>query len=69
MIEDLKVKTGAESKAEHLVINWCLQFYGNDFNLSLLTRNVTKALSILMVDYSCAFKFLQCRSLFYSSDL
>lgn len=57
MIEDSeKLKSGTESKAEHLadkLVPWSL---GGTALTWLITRNVTKAMSILMVDYSCALK-------------
>ena len=57
MIEDSeKLKSNLESKAEHLAD--CLVPYtllGTGL-VGLLTRNVTKALSVLMVDFSCALK-------------
>lgn len=57
MIEESeKLKSGLESKAEHLAD--CLVPYslGGTALTYLLTRNATKALSILMVDFSCALK-------------
>lgn len=57
MIEETeKLKSAVESKAEHLadqlvpytLLGTCLTY--------LLTRNTTKALSVLMVDFSCALK-------------
>lgn len=57
MIEESeKLKSGLESRAEHLAD--CLVPYslGGTALTYLLTRNVTKALSILMVDFSCALK-------------
>ena len=57
MIEDSeKLKSGAESKAEHLADKLVPYSLGGTILTYLLTRNVTKALSILMVDYSCALK-------------
>ncbi|MDO4632884.1 MAG: heavy metal translocating P-type ATPase [Eubacteriales bacterium] len=57
MIEETeKLKSGLESQAEHLadrLVPYCL---GGTVLTYLLTRNVTKALSVLMVDYSCALK-------------
>lgn len=57
MIEETeKLKSGVESKAEHLadkLVPYTLFGTGITY---LLTRNVTKALSILMVDFSCALK-------------
>ena len=57
MLEDSeKLKSGAESKAEHLADKLVPYSLGGTILTYLLTRNVTKALSILMVDYSCALK-------------
>ena len=57
MIEDSeKLKSSAESKAEHLADKLVPYSLGGTILTYLLTRNVTKALSILMVDYSCALK-------------
>lgn len=57
MIEDSeKLKSGAESKAEHLADKLVPYSLGGTILTYLLTRNVTKALSFLMVDYSCALK-------------
>ena len=57
MIEESeKLKSGAESKAEHLADRLVPYSLGGTILTYLLTRNVTKALSILMVDYSCALK-------------
>lgn len=57
MIEETeKLKSAVESKAEHLadsLVPYTLAGTGLTY---LLTRNVTKALSILMVDFSCALK-------------
>lgn len=57
MIEESeKMKSAAEDKASHLadkLVPWSL---GGTLLTWLLTRNVTKALSILMVDFSCALK-------------
>lgn len=57
MIEDSeKLKSSLESKAENLADRLVpLSLFGTVFTY-LLTRNATKALSILMVDYSCALK-------------
>lgn len=57
MIEDSeKLKSSLESKAESLADRLVpLSLFGTVFTY-LLTRNATKALSILMVDYSCALK-------------
>lgn len=57
MIEDSeKLKSALESKAEHLADRLVpYTFFGTGL-VWLLTRNVTKALSVLMVDFSCALK-------------
>lgn len=50
------LKAGVQSKAEHLADS-IVPFSFIGFGLTLLfTRNITKAVSILMVDYSCAIK-------------
>ena len=57
MIEESeKLKSGLESKAEHLADRLVPYSLGGTALTYLLTRNVTKALSILMVDFSCALK-------------
>ena len=57
MIEESeKLKSGLESKAEHLADRLIPYSLGGTILTYLLTRNVTKALSILMVDFSCALK-------------
>lgn len=57
MIEESeKLKSGLESKAEHLADSLVPYTLGGTVLTYLLTRNVTKALSILMVDFSCALK-------------
>ena len=57
MIEESeKLKSGLESKAEHLADKLVPYTLGGTLLTWLLTRNVTKALSILMVDFSCALK-------------
>ena len=57
MIEETeKLKSSVESQAEHLadkLVPYTLLGTGLVY---LLTRNVTKALSVLMVDFSCALK-------------
>ena len=57
MIEESeKLKSGLESRAAHLADQLVpYSFLGTTLTY-LLTRNVQKALSILMVDYSCALK-------------
>ncbi len=58
MIEESeKLKSSVESKAEHLADKLVpYTFLGTGLTW-LLTRNVTKTLSVLMVDFSCALKF------------
>jgi cation transport ATPase len=57
MIEESeKLKSSLEGKAEHLadrLVPYTLVGTGITY---LLTRNITKALSVLMVDFSCALK-------------
>lgn len=57
MIEESeKMKSAVEDRASHLadrLVPWSL---GGTLLTWLITRNVTKALSILMVDFSCALK-------------
>ena len=57
MIEESeKLKSGLESKAEHLadrLVPYTLLGTGITY---LLTKNITKAISVLMVDFSCALK-------------
>lgn len=57
MIEESeKLKSEVESRASHLadkLVPYCL---GGTLLTYLLTRNATKAVSILMVDFSCALK-------------
>jgi heavy metal translocating P-type ATPase len=57
MIEESeKMKSAAEDKASHLadkLVPWSL---GGTLLTWLITRNASKALSILMVDFSCALK-------------
>lgn len=57
MIEESeKLKSGLESRAEHLadrLVPWTL---GGTILTYLLTQNITKTVSVLMVDYSCALK-------------
>lgn len=57
MIEESeKLKSGLESRAEHLadrLVPWTL---GGTILTYLLTKNITKTVSVLMVDYSCALK-------------
>ena len=57
MIEESeKLKSGLESKAEHLADRLVPYSLGGTALTYLLSRNATKALSILMVDFSCALK-------------
>ena len=57
MIEDSeKLKSNLESKAEHLADRLVPSTLVGTAIVGLLTRNVTKALSVLMVDFSCALK-------------
>ena len=57
MIEESeKLKSGLASKAEHLADRLVPYSLGGTALTYLLTRNATKALSILMVDFSCALK-------------
>ncbi|MDD3360860.1 MAG: heavy metal translocating P-type ATPase [Hespellia sp.] len=57
MIEDSeKLKSSLEGKAEHLADKLVPYSLGATVLTYLLTRNATKALSILMVDFSCALK-------------
>lgn len=57
MIEESeKLKSSVESKAEHLADRLVPYSLAGTLLTYLFTRNVTKALSILMVDYSCALK-------------
>ena len=57
MIEDSeRLKSGVEKRASHLansLVPWCL---GGSLVTFLLTRNVSRAVSVLMVDFSCALK-------------
>ena len=57
MIEDSeRLKSGLESKASHLADQLVPYSFLGTILTYLLTRNVQKAVSILMVDYSCALK-------------
>ena len=57
MIEESeRLKSGAESRAYHLadrLVPWCL---GGSLLTWLLTGDTTRAVSVLMVDFSCALK-------------
>lgn len=57
MIEDSeKLKSSAEASASHLADKLVPYTLGGTALTYLLTRNVTKTLSVLMVDFSCALK-------------
>ena len=57
MIEESeKLKSSLESKAEHLADRLVPYTFAGTFATYFLTRNVTKALAVLMVDFSCALK-------------
>ncbi|MBQ7796536.1 MAG: heavy metal translocating P-type ATPase [Lachnospiraceae bacterium] len=57
MIEETeKLKSSVESKAEHLADNLVPYTLVGTGLTYLITRNVTKALAVLMVDFSCALK-------------
>ena len=57
MIEESeKLKSTAEDKASHLADKLVPYTLGATGLVYLLTRNVTKALAVLMVDFSCALK-------------
>ena len=57
MIEESeKLKSNVEGRAAHLADRLVPYSLGGTIITYLLTRNVTKALSILMVDFSCALK-------------
>ena len=57
MIEDSeKLKSNLEGKAEHLADKLVPYTLAGTALTWLFTRNVTKALSVLMVDFSCALK-------------
>lgn len=51
-----KLKSGLESKAEHLADKLVPYTLAGTALVYLFTKNVTKALSVLMVDFSCALK-------------
>lgn len=51
-----KLKSSLEGKAEHLADQLVPYTFAGTGLIYLLTRNVTKALSVLMVDFSCAMK-------------
>ena len=57
MIEETeKLKSASESRAEHLADRLVPYTLGGTALVWLLTRNATKALAVLMVDFSCALK-------------
>lgn len=57
MIEESeKLKSALEGKAEHLADELVPYSLGGTALTYLLTRNVNKAISVLMVDFSCALK-------------
>lgn len=57
MIEETeKLKSSLESRAEHLADRLVPYTLAGTGLVYLLTRNVTKALAVLMVDFSCALK-------------
>jgi heavy metal translocating P-type ATPase len=57
MIEESEqLKSGVESRAEHLADGLVPYSFLGTMLTFLLTRNATKAISILMVDFSCALK-------------
>ncbi len=57
MIEETeKLKSSAEGKAAHLADRLVPYTLAGTLLVWLLTRNVTKALAVLMVDFSCALK-------------
>ncbi|EPD64252.1 heavy metal translocating P-type ATPase [Coprococcus sp. HPP0048] len=51
-----KLKSSLEGKAEHLADQLVPYTFAGTGLVYLLTRNVTKVLSVLMVDFSCAMK-------------
>lgn len=59
IIEDSeKLKSSMESKAAHLADKLVPYMFAGTGLTYLFTRNVTKALSVLMVDFSCALKLV-----------
>ena len=57
MIEDSeKLKSAAEGRAEHLADRLVPYTFLGTGLAWLFTRNVTRTLSVLMVDFSCALK-------------
>lgn len=51
-----ELKAGAQSRAEHLADGLVPYSFAAFFAILAITRNVTKAMAVLMVDYSCAIK-------------
>ena len=51
-----QLKAGVQSRAEHLADAIVPFSFAGALAVGLITRNLTKALSVLMVDYSCAIK-------------
>lgn len=51
-----RMKAGVQSRAEKIADGFVPYTLGLSLLVYLFTRNVTKALSVLMVDYSCAIK-------------
>ncbi len=57
LIQDSQqLKSAAENKAEHLADKLVPYTFAGSILGFLLTRNITRALSVLMVDFSCALK-------------
>ena len=56
MEESEKLKASVEGRAEHLADRLVPYTFSGTGLVWLLTRNITKALSVLMVDFSCALK-------------
>lgn len=57
MIEETeKLKSASESKAEHLADRLVPYTLAGTLLTYLITRNITKALAVLLVDFSCALK-------------
>lgn len=54
--ESQRLKSSLESKAEHLADKLVLSTLAGTAVTWMVTRNATKALSVLMVDFSCALK-------------
>ena len=57
MIEESeKLKSSTEAKASHLADHLVPYSLGGTLAVGALTRNMTRAMAVLMVDYSCALK-------------